>query len=114
MERQQAAMPPFGALALVRAEARSQEVAQAFLNMAREGALQAGQDTTHVTLYPAVPMAIQRIANVERAQMLVESPSRAALQRFLGTWHNVLQEAKAAPQCRGIIRWAIDVDPLAI
>ncbi len=35
-----------------------------------------------VTLYLAVPMSIQRIADIERAQMLEESPSRAALQRF--------------------------------
>jgi primosomal protein N' len=28
-------------------------------------------------------MTIQRVANIERAQMLVESASRVALQRFL-------------------------------
>ena len=30
-----------------------------------------------------MPLTIQRVANVERAQMLLESGSRAALQRFL-------------------------------
>ncbi len=67
-----------------------------------------------VTLYPAVPMSIQRVANIERAQMLVESPSRAALQRFLQGWHGVLHATRSQPECKGLIRWAIDVDPLAI
>jgi primosomal protein N' (replication factor Y) len=124
-ERVQAAMPPFSAQALLRAEARTQEAAQALLNLAREGAVDAGVGMTTwgadweelltlITVYPAVPMSIARIANIERAQMLVESPSRAALQKFLAGWQSVLHSARARPECKGIIRWAIDVDPLAI
>ena len=67
-----------------------------------------------VFVFPAVPMTIQRVANVERAQMLVESPSRAALQKFLAAWHDVLHATRAEPACKGLIRWAVDVDPLAI
>jgi primosomal protein N' (replication factor Y) len=59
-------------------------------------------------------MAIQRVANVERAQMVVESASRAALQKFLAGWQTVLHQTRALPQCKGLIRWAMDVDPLAI
>ena len=61
-----------------------------------------------------MPTAVQRVANVERAQMLIESPSRAALQRFLSAWHAVLHTTRALPECKGLIRWAVDVDPLAI
>ena len=116
-ERQQAAMPPFSFQALVRAEARSQEAAQGFLNLACQAA--AGQSDlaallAQLTLYPAVPMSMARIANIERAQMLVESPSRAALQRFLSVWQAVLHSTRAHPVCKGVIRWAIDVDPLNI
>ncbi len=121
LERQQAGMPPFSAQALVRAEARTQEVAQAFLNAARAVAQteMPGWDgwatvLEQVTLYPAVPMTIQRIANIERAQMLIESPSRSALQQFLNAWQDVLHSTRSQPQCKGLIRWAIDVDPLAI
>ena len=120
-ERAQAGMPPFCFQALVRADARTQEAAQAFLNTAR---VQAQSDMAQwpgwqavlaqVTLYPAVPMSMQRVANVERAQMLVESASRSALQQFLGGWHAVLQAARSAPGCKGLIRWGIDVDPLTI
>ncbi len=116
-EREQAGMPPFSFQALVRAEARTQEVAQGFLTTASAAAAampDADYLLAHMTLYPAVPMSIQRVANVERAQMLVESPSRAALQRFLAAWQAVLHTTRQQPEGRGLIRWAIDVDPLAI
>ncbi|MDD2881152.1 MAG: primosomal protein N' [Rhodoferax sp.] len=116
-ERQQAAMPPFSFQALVRAEARTQEIAQGFLNLASQAAAQQSDTAAllaHLTLYPAVPMSIARIANIERAQMLVESPSRAALQRFLTAWQGVLHSTRQLPDCKGVMRWAIDVDPLNI
>ncbi|MDR3455052.1 MAG: primosomal protein N' [Rhodoferax sp.] len=116
-EREQAGLPPFSYAALVRAEARTQEVAQGFLNAASAAAgamAPALAGYAQVTLFPAVPMTIQRIANVERAQMLIESPSRAALQRFLSAWHAVLQATRQQPEGKGLIRWAVDVDPLAI
>ncbi|OOG43805.1 primosomal protein N' [Polaromonas sp. A23] len=114
-EREAAGMSPFGFSALVRAEAREQAVAQGFLNAAAEAA-QAQQLPGHeaVTPYPAVPMTIQRVANIERAQMLVESPSRAALQRFLAAWQPVLHQTRQEGDFKSLIRWAIDVDPLAI
>jgi primosomal protein N' (replication factor Y) len=108
-EREQAGMPPFGFQALLRAEARTQEAAQAFLNAACAAASGLA-DADRVTLYSAVPMSIQRVANVERSQMLVESASRGALQRFLAAWQPVLQATRE----KGLIRWAVDVDPLAI
>ena len=116
-EREQAAMPPFSFQALVRAEARTQEVAQGFLAAASAGAAtlpDVGQRSGLITLYPPVPMSIQRVANVERAQMLIESPSRTALQSFLSSWQDVLHATRQGSDGRGLIRWAIDVDPLLI
>ncbi len=110
-ERQQAQLPPFSFQALVRAEARNQAAAQAYLNaMREEGAGLA--ETLQIDIYPAVPMAMQRLANVERAQMLIECQSRKALQQFLSIWHPQVHALRA--EHRQIIRWAIDVDPLAI
>jgi primosomal protein N' (replication factor Y) (superfamily II helicase) len=108
-ERRQAGMPPFGFQALVRAEARTQEAAQAFLQ-AGSDAGQALAEAHRVTVYSPVPMSVQRIANVERAQMLLESASRGALQRFLAEWRPLMQ----AVRDKSLLRWAIDVDPLAI
>ncbi len=108
-ERQQAAMPPFAYQALLRADARTQEVAQEFLRAAAEHS--AGlEGSSHVLVYAPVPLAVQRVANVERAQLLLESGSRPALQAFLAAWQPVLQSLRV----KGLIRWAVDVDPLAI
>ena len=113
VERQASGLSPFGSSALVRAEARTQDVAQGFLNAAGAdvGLLEAHPN---VALYPAVPMTVQRVANIERAQMLVESPSRAALQRFLLAWQPTLFNTRKQGEFKSLIRWAIDVDPLAI
>jgi primosomal protein N' (replication factor Y) len=48
-------------------------------------------------------------------QMLIESPSRVALQRFLSRWLPALHELRrtASGEAR-ILRWAVDVDPLTI
>ncbi len=110
-EREQATLPPFSFQALMRAEARSQEAAQNFLNAARDAG-SALADELLVDLYPAVPMTIQRVANIERAQMLIECTSRKALQRFLANWQNDLHTLRSAH--KQVVRWAIDVDPLAI
>ena len=59
-------------------------------------------------------MSIQRVANVERAQMLIESPSRQALHRVLTLMQALLHAARSKPQHKGLIRWLVDVDPLAI
>ncbi|CAM3424991.1 primosomal protein N' [Polaromonas hydrogenivorans] len=114
-ERLAAGLSPFGFSALIRADAKTQEVAQGFLNAAAEAA-QAQQlpGHAHVMAYPAVPMTIQRVANIERAQMLVESPSRKALQGFLAAWQPLLFETRRQAEFKSLVRWAIDVDPIAI
>ncbi|HVE53835.1 MAG TPA: primosomal protein N' [Ramlibacter sp.] len=108
-ERRQAAMPPFAYQALLRAEARTQEVAQDFLRSAAAGA-QGLDGSEQVVVFSPVPMTVQRVADVERAQLLLESGSRPALQAFLSAWQPVLLGLRP----RGLIRWAVDVDPLAI
>jgi primosomal protein N' (replication factor Y) len=116
-DRRAAGMPPFAFQALLRADARTQEAAQAFLEAAASAAdaLDAGTpEAPEVARYPAVPLTIQRVANVERAQMLVESHSRIALQRLLAGWQPLLQELRRTPEGKGVIRWLIDVDPVQI
>ena len=114
-EREEAAMPPFSYQALVRADARTQAIAQGFLSAASAAAHTAAlPGLERVTLFPPVPLTIQRVANVERAQMLMESSSRTALQHFLAAWQPVLQATRSEPAHKGLIRWLVDVDPLAI
>ena len=114
-ERSQAGMPPFTYQALVRAEARSQAQAQDFLRACAQAAsLLQPPGLEPTTLYPPLPMTIQRVANVERAQMLLENPSRAALQRFLAQWQALLQATRRLEAHKGVLRWAVDVDPVSL
>jgi primosomal protein N' (replication factor Y) len=110
-ERRAAGLPPFSSLALLRAEARSAEAATAFL---QDAAAQAAEraHTLGVRLYPPVPPPMPRLADVERVQMLVESASRMALQKLLAGWLPDLHALKA--RHKGVLRWAVDVDPLGI
>jgi primosomal protein N' (replication factor Y) (superfamily II helicase) len=114
-ERESAGLPPFSHLAVLRADARSAEAARAFLQAAGDLASQLpGAD--RVTVYPPVPLGVAKVADVERMQMLLESVSRVALQRFLARWlpalHALRRERAGAEE--PILRWAVDVDPSAI
>ena len=120
-ERLEAGLPPSTFQALIRSDAREQAVAQAFLNHAHaqlqslEGLnAKDAAALVEVSVYPAVPMSIQRVANVERAQMLIESASRKALHRVLELLQEQLHASRSEPQHKGLIRWLVDVDPLAI
>ena len=110
-ERLAAGLPPYSHLALLRAESRDPAVALAWLQAASALAtsLAAGHD---ITVYPPVPPAVSKVAGIERLQMLVESPSRAHLQRLLADWVPALRALRS--HHKGLARWAIDVDPLAI
>ena len=107
-ERRGAGLPPFAALALVRADARTAEVAAAFLHEAATLA----RDLEGVTVYPVVPPHVSKVADVERMQMLLESPSRTVLQGMLAHWLPQLDELRG--RHKGLLRWAVDVDPLVI
>jgi primosomal protein N' (replication factor Y) (superfamily II helicase) len=110
-ERRGAGLPPFSHLALLRAEARDAAVAMGFLRAAAEAAAQlAGAD--EVMIYPPVPPTVQKVAGIERLQMLIECPSRMRLQRLLADWLPRLHAVRG--EHKGLARWAIDVDPLAI
>jgi primosomal protein N' (replication factor Y) len=111
-ERRSAGLPPYAHLALVRAEARTQSAAQAFLHEAAAAAEALGAMDRGVMVYPPVPASMQKVADVERAQMLIEAPQRRALQALLEDWQAPLKALAAGPQ--RVLRWAIDVDPLSI
>ncbi|MFL6672028.1 MAG: primosomal protein N' [Massilia sp.] len=102
-ERRQAALPPYMYQALLRAEAPELATAVAFLEAARDCMAVDG-----VMLNDPIPMTMTRVHNVDRAQLLVESGSRPALQAFLKAWIVALREMK------GRVRWSLEVDPLDI
>jgi primosomal protein N' (replication factor Y) len=102
-EREVAGLPPYLYQAILRAEARELELALEFLRGARELVPHGG-----ITINDPIPMSMARVHNMERAQLLVESPSRPALQAFLKEWMQALREQKAR------IKWSLEVDPVDI
>ena len=102
-ERESAGFPPYVHEAALRAEARKLAAAMAFLRAAARLVPAPGE----VRIYDPVPHLITRRAGFERAQLLVQSVSRPALQEFLRAWSAKLPAA--AP--RGV-RWHLDVDPI--
>jgi primosomal protein N' (replication factor Y) len=104
-DRRAVGLPPFSHLALLRAEARDVEVARAFLHDAAAVARPDG-----LSCYEPVPPPVARVAGIERLQLLVESASRPLLQQWLAAWVPQLHALKA--RHKGLIRWAVDVDPL--
>ncbi len=107
-ERRSAGFPPFSFQAMLRADAPAIDDALAFLaaaGHAAESMLPEG-----VQLYDPVPMRMTRLARRERAQLLVESTRRPALQHFLGNWLPALYALRIKRE----LRWRIDVDPVDV
>lgn len=112
-ERRDTGLPPFTFQTLITAEAKSVQLALAFLQEIREIAgriMFADADAPAITLYDPVPLRILRVAHVERAQLLVESASRPVLQHFLQQW---LPQVQTIGQ-KQRMRYFIEVDPLEI
>ena len=103
-EREQAGFPPYVFEAVLRAEAASSAAVLAFLARSRE---LAPETQDQVMIFDPVPMSVARVANRERAQLLVQSYSRPALQAFLAGWSEALNAVRAPG-----VRWHLDVDPI--
>jgi primosomal protein N' (replication factor Y) (superfamily II helicase) len=102
-ERRAAGFPPFVFEAALRAEAPRLETAMTFLKT-MAGAVVAPEE---VRVFDPVPHVLTRRANFERAQVIVQSPSRPALQQYLTALSEQLFEN--APRQ---VRWHLDVDPI--
>ena len=102
-ERQMFAMPPFGFQTAIRADAPRVADAMEFLNAAKETLAPLLPES--VSQFGAAPMLMMRLAERERAQIFLESPSRQDLHRAVSLWVQVLQQNRD-----GKIRWSVDVD----
>ncbi len=103
-ERRAAAYPPFGYLALVRAEAHRREAGCEFLEAALAVAPAPAQG---VELFGPMPSPMEKRAGRYRQQLLASARSRKALHRMLDGWVPQLNRLKAGRK----VRWSIDVDP---
>jgi primosomal protein N' (replication factor Y) len=100
-ERRAAGFPPFVFEAALRAEAPKLDTAMAFLKEMRI------EPPEEVRVFDPVPHLLTRRANLERAQLVMQSSSRPALQEYLKSLSERLFES--APRS---VRWHLDVDPI--
>jgi primosomal protein N' (replication factor Y) len=97
-------LPPFSHLALLRAEAASLAGAMRFL----DGARAALAPSAKVQAFGPVVAPMERLAGRYRAQLLLQSGSRSALQATLAA---AVPGLDRLPEARKV-RWSVDVDPL--
>jgi primosomal protein N' (replication factor Y) len=103
-ERRDAGLPPFGHLALLRAEHADAATVPAFL----AAAIGTIPTPSGIALHGPLPAPMPRRAGAHRGQVLVEARDRTVLQSFLPSW---LGAIRALPLQRRV-RWSIDVDPI--
>ncbi|MFA5939020.1 MAG: primosomal protein N' [Sinimarinibacterium sp.] len=103
VEREQTGLPPYSHLALLRAESRDAGLPLRFLEAA--GALFANR--RGVSVADPIPSGMERRAGYVRAQLLLQSASRAALHKALAAAVPQLGDLPGARQ----VRWSVDVDP---
>ena len=108
-EREAAGFPPFGRLALLRAEAPDAKAPEAFLDAAAQHLREQDRTLgTGVSVLGPVPALMARRAGRHRAQLLLQAADRGPLHRLLAA---SLPELDALPAGRRA-RWSLDVDPL--
>ena len=103
-ERREAGLPPYTHMALLRAEAKQQSAVDEFFNAAKAFAPQSAD----IDIVGPMPAPMPRRAGMQRAQMLFNSATRAALQNALPDF---VARARALREARRV-RWSLDVDPL--
>ncbi len=102
-QREAAGFPPFAHLALLRAEAKQVDHANAFLAAVR--ALLPAHD--QVQRFGPMPAPMPRRAGFQRTQLLLSASTRRALHRLLDA---AVPAIHALTQARRV-RWSLDVDP---
>ena len=107
-ERERSGWPPFSWLALLRSEAHRKADAHAFLDVAR--AALAGRHDSRLRVLGPVDAPMARRAGRYRAQLLLQSTSRASLHATLGELRGILEESPAGRR----VRWSLDVDPIEL
>ena len=102
-ERRALELPPYSRQALLRAEAKTLDAALTFLR--RAAALVPAHPD--IAVFDATPAPMARVAALERAQLLIQSANRPALQAGLRDWRPELDAIRPR-----VARWSLDVDPL--
>jgi len=106
-QRKNLQLPPFKAMALLRAESTRAQQAHEFLCMARSVAEQLIVAYSGVELLGPLPALMEKRAGRYRYIVQIEAENRAALQELLKALASQLDTQKKFSE----VRWSLDVDP---
>jgi primosomal protein N' (replication factor Y) len=114
-EREEAKLPPYSYQALIHSEGKSLDKAIQFLQELKARLKSRGMITRELKVYDPVPKPVMRVAGSERAQLLIESGNRKALQEALEMIDQELrQDSTGRISKTSRIRWLVERDPIAI
>ena len=106
-QRKNLYLPPFRAMAIVRAESTQAKLASDFLSMARNLAEELTPANTGTELLGPLPALMEKRAGRYRYLLQVTANNRSALQELLSNLAIGLEAQRKLTK----IRWSIDVDP---
>lgn len=114
-EREEAKLPPYSYQALIHAEGKNLDKAIQFLHELKARIKSRGMITKELKVYDPVPKPVMRVAGSERAQLLIESGNRKALQEVLEMIDQELrQDSTGRISKESRIRWLVERDPITI
>ncbi len=101
---------PFVYQALLLADAPTLDKTLDFLSQAQALAENIREQTEDdsVMIFDPIPMAVVKVADRERGQLLIEGTSRKKLNAFLSAWYAQISEIKTS------VHWVMDVDPIDV
>ncbi|WP_194757385.1 primosomal protein N' [Aliidiomarina indica] len=105
LERSQAMLPPYAAMALFRAEAMEKDAAEALLQAIV--AVLEEDGTGEVTAIGPMPAPLARKAGRYRYQLMLHAASRAALHKLLLSKLSLIETLAQTRKAR----WSLDIDP---
>lgn len=107
-EREALTLPPFTAMALLRAEATGLAAPMAFCQQAAQAARHRGAAfPPGLSVWGPIPAPMTRRAGQVRVHVVLRHPRRAVLQALLNQW---VPDLEGLPESRRV-RWSLDVDP---
>jgi primosomal protein N' (replication factor Y) (superfamily II helicase) len=109
-ERAAASWPPYSRLAVLRASSTASDGAMHFLAAVRQEAPVNAPGASSVRVLGPAPATLARRAARYYAQLLIESPERAALHRFIDLWRPGIERLARTHR----VRYALDIDPLDV
>ncbi len=109
-ERELLRLPPFGYLALWRAESTNKNAALNFLGKVHQKSklLIGGQFQNSIEVLDPVKSPMEKLAGRFRAQLLVKANHRSSLHQFTQLLVSEFQSSRISRT----VRWSVDIDPM--